>query len=101
MPEYVAHELLRAEGLTDVRYVAGGDGDSLQWLARGDLDFDWNFAAMHIASIEAGVPVTVLAGMHSGCLELIANERVQSIADSRARKSASMVSVRARTSWSR
>jgi NitT/TauT family transport system substrate-binding protein len=81
IPEYVADELLRAEGLTDVRFVEEQSGDSSQWLARGELDFDWNYAAIHIASIEAGVPIIVLAGMHSGCLELIANDRVHSIAD--------------------
>jgi NitT/TauT family transport system substrate-binding protein len=81
IPQYVADELLRAEGFTDVRYVTEGVDDSSQWIARGELDFDWNYAAIHIASIEAGVPITVLAGMHSGCLELIANDSVHSVAD--------------------
>jgi NitT/TauT family transport system substrate-binding protein len=87
IPEYVAEELLRAEGFTDVRYVEGESGvDSSVWLARGELDFDWNYAATHIASIEAGVPITVLAGMHSGCLELIANDSVRNVADLRGKK---------------
>jgi NitT/TauT family transport system substrate-binding protein len=87
IPQYLADELLRAEGLTDVRYVEGESGvDSSVWLARGELDFDWNYAATHIASIEAGVPITVLAGMHSGCLELIANDTVRSIAGLRGKK---------------
>jgi NitT/TauT family transport system substrate-binding protein len=86
LPEYVATELLRAEGLRDVRFVEEPSGDSSEWIARGELDFDWNYAATHIASIEAGVPITVLAGMHSGCLELIANDRVHSIADLRGKK---------------
>jgi NitT/TauT family transport system substrate-binding protein len=86
IPEYVANELLRAEGLTDLRYVEEGSGDSSEWIARGEVDFDWNYAAIHIASIEAGVPIKVLAGMHSGCLELIANDGVHSIADLRGKK---------------
>jgi NitT/TauT family transport system substrate-binding protein len=86
MPEYVADELLRAEGLTDARYVGEESGDSSQWITRGKLDFDWNYAAIHIASIEAGVPITMLAGMHSGCLELIANDNVHSIADLRGKR---------------
>jgi NitT/TauT family transport system substrate-binding protein len=87
IPEYFADELLRAEGFTDVRFVEGESGvDSSQWIARGDLDFDWNYAATHIASIEAGVPITVVAGMHSGCLELIANDSVRKIADLRGKK---------------
>jgi NitT/TauT family transport system substrate-binding protein len=84
-PVYVAGELLRAEGFTDVRYVAG-TGDPSEWLARGESDFDWNFPPLHIALIEAGASVTVLAGMHSGCLELIANDSVRSITDLRGKK---------------
>ncbi len=86
IPEYVAAELLHTEGLTDVRFVEEASGDSSQWIARGELDFDWNYAAIHIASIESGVPIIVLAGMHSGCLELIANDRIRSIADLRGKK---------------
>jgi NitT/TauT family transport system substrate-binding protein len=79
--------LLRAEGFSDVRFVEGESGvDSAVWLARGELDFDWNYAATHITSIEAGVSITVLAGMHSGCLELIANDSVRNIADLRGKK---------------
>jgi NitT/TauT family transport system substrate-binding protein len=87
IPQYVADELLRVEGLTDVRFVEGESGvDSSVWLTRGELDFDWNYAATHIASIEAGVPITVLAGMHSGCLELIANDSVRTIAELKGKK---------------
>jgi NitT/TauT family transport system substrate-binding protein len=79
-PQAIAGELLRAEGFTDVRYVEGdSDVDTSVQTARGELDFDYNFTPAHILSIEAGVPITVLAGMHSGCLELIANESVPSI----------------------
>ena len=34
-----------------------------------------------IRSIAKGVPITVLAGMHVGCLELIVNDRVRMIPD--------------------
>ncbi len=85
--EYVARELLSAEGLTDVRYVEGDSSvDSSLWIARGELDFDWNYAAIHIPSIEAGVPIRMLAGMHSGCLELIANDAVHSITELRGKR---------------
>src|SRR5687768_10460936 len=84
---YIAAELLRAEGFSDVRYVEGESGvDSTIWIARGDLDFDVNYGPVHITSIDAGVPITVLAGLHTGCLELIANESVRSIADLKGKK---------------
>jgi NitT/TauT family transport system substrate-binding protein len=87
IPVYFADGLLRTEGFTDVRFVAGESGtDSSEWIAQGELDFDWNYPAIHLASIEAGVPIKVLAGMHSGCLELIANDSVQSIAELKGKK---------------
>ena len=80
-PTYIAEELLRAEGFSDVRYVAGDPTvDTSIWLARGEIDFDYNYAAIHIGSIASGVPITVLAGLHSGCIELVANDSIRSIA---------------------
>jgi NitT/TauT family transport system substrate-binding protein len=86
-PEYVAENLLRAEGFSDVRYVEGKSGvDSAVWIAQGEIDFDWNYGATHITSIEAGVPITVLAGLHSGCLELIANDSVHRVKELRGKR---------------
>ena len=86
-PSYVAGELLRAEGFADVRYVDGEATSTRRcdWRAASS-DFDWNFAATFIASIEAGAPIKVLTGLHSGCLELIANDSINSIADLRGKK---------------
>ena len=78
VPQYIAAELLRAEGFDDVRLVEADLAvDSTIWLARGDIDFDWNYAAIHIGSMNAGVPLTVLAGLHS------ANGFVKTIMDRR------------------
>ena len=42
-PQYVAEELLRAEGFTDVSYVPTGAGAlAARALARGDIDFTAN-----------------------------------------------------------
>ena len=76
----MAGELLRADGFTDVRYVQGDPtSTSSAWIANGDTDFSINFVPIHVASIDTGVPIKVLAGLHSGCLELIANDSIQSI----------------------
>ena len=85
-PQFVAHDLLRAEGFTDVRYVVPDwDKDMVQdssvWLARGEIDFDWNFVPVTIAMIEAGIPIKILVGLHSGCLELMAHEGISKITD--------------------
>jgi NitT/TauT family transport system substrate-binding protein len=81
-PQYAAEELLRAEGFTDVRYVetVPGLGPSEQ-VARGELDFILNFAPLLVIPLAAGKSITVLAGVHPGCFELFANERIRSILD--------------------
>ena len=81
-PQYVADELLRAEGFTDVHYVDVQAGmDLTQAIAHGELDFSLSFAAPVIIPMDAGAPITVLAGVHVGCFELFGNEAIHSIAD--------------------
>jgi NitT/TauT family transport system substrate-binding protein len=81
-PKYVAEELLRAEGFTDIRYVEFAAGQSTtEPLARGELDFDTNYAVNFVAAIDAGQPITVLAGVMVGCYELFAKEGIRGISD--------------------
>ena len=78
---------MRAEGFTDVRYIeADKSVDQSEWIARGETDFSVNFPPNQIASIDAGVPIKVLTGLHSGCLELIANESIRSVTDLRGKR---------------
>jgi NitT/TauT family transport system substrate-binding protein len=85
--EYFAEDLLRAEGFTDVRYIQGDPKvDQSVWIAHGETDFSINHPPLQIMSIDAGVPIKVLGGLHSGCLELIANESVRSVADLRGKR---------------
>ena len=84
---YIAGELMRAEGLTDVRFVEGDRSvDHSEWIARGETDFSVNFPPSQIMSIDRGVPIKVLTGLHSGCLELIARESIGSITDLRGKR---------------
>jgi NitT/TauT family transport system substrate-binding protein len=79
---YLAGELLRADGMPDVQYVQGDTKvDNTEWLAAGVTDFDFNMPSMHIRSMESGAAIKILAGVHTGCWELRANERVAGIAD--------------------
>jgi hypothetical protein len=61
--------------------LSTGDADTAVRIARGELDFDYNTTLAHVLSIEKGVPIKVLAGMHSGCVELIARESIQRVTD--------------------
>jgi NitT/TauT family transport system substrate-binding protein len=85
-PQYVADELLRAEGFTDIRYVATEAGSQAALaLARGELDFTTNFSPPLIISIDAGEPITIVAGEHVGCFELFAREGIRSIPELKGR----------------
>ena len=80
-PRYVAQELLRAEGFTDIRYVSIPLGDDFPAFMRGEFDFTMDFAPRFVHAIDQGMAVTVLAGVHAGCFELFANESVHSVAE--------------------
>src|SRR5262249_46893522 len=78
---YIAEELLRAEGLADIRYIdifpAGGIGP----VARGEADFSPVYASQCVRAIDAGEPLMLLAGVMVGCFELFAREGINSVAD--------------------
>src|SRR6516165_5238334 len=79
-PQYVAEELLRAEGFTDVRYVRLAPGsNSPDGIARGEVDFGLNFASVLVSALDQGVEMTVLGGVHIGCFELFVNEESRSL----------------------
>jgi NitT/TauT family transport system substrate-binding protein len=80
-PQYVAEDLLRAEGFTDIRYVTVQGPAYTQAFARGEIDFGLMFAPGAVRRLDGGVPITVLAGVHPGCFELFAHEPIQTIAD--------------------
>ena len=80
-PEYMAEELLRAEGFTDIRYVEAPGSRQYDAFLSGELDFTNFVPAGGIQLIEAGSPIVVLAGIHIGCFELFATEGVRHIGD--------------------
>jgi NitT/TauT family transport system substrate-binding protein len=86
-PTYLADDLLRAEGFTDIRLVPTAGGFAIpQLVGRGDVDFASSFAASVVFHLDAGVPVTALAGLHSGCFELFAHEPIRTITDLKGRR---------------
>jgi NitT/TauT family transport system substrate-binding protein len=80
-PQYLAEELLRGEGFTDIRYVEKPGNAVPESLARGEADFGFDFAADSVAMIDRGVAITVLSGVHVGCIELLARESIHSVRD--------------------
>jgi len=78
-PQYVADELLGAEGFTEIGYVDAAGSESSAMAGRGEADFTLEFAAQTIQTIEAGAAVTILSGVHVGCYELFAKNEIRSV----------------------
>ena len=81
-PQYVAEELLRGEGFTDVRYIKNDAQRAVPGaLASGESNINIYFSGPLILRLDAGAPITILAGVHPGCFELFATERVRTLSD--------------------
>ena len=82
-PQYVAEELLRGEGFTDVQYLEFPEEGIAAYgrLASGELDITQAFIAPSVVQIDKGAPILFLAGVHAGCFELFGTDRVRAIRD--------------------
>jgi NitT/TauT family transport system substrate-binding protein len=81
-PQYMAEELLRAEGFTEVQYVAIADADLIaKALASDQADISMQFVAPNLVRFDMGDPIVFLAGGHVGCLDLRATDKVRSARD--------------------
>ena len=82
-PQFVAaRELLHAEGFTDVRFVdAPSSSEINEAIAHDKIDFNLHFASQFVSAIDGGAPITILAGAHVGCFELVANDTVRAMTD--------------------
>jgi NitT/TauT family transport system substrate-binding protein len=80
-PQVVAEDLLRSEGFSDVRYVAKSTTESNKALAAGEVHMSMGFVGNWLVQVDAGDPVVVLAGIHVGCFELFATDRIRTVRD--------------------
>src|SRR6266511_1781641 len=81
-PQFVAEELLRGEGFTDVQYVkTGGAPGTVKAMGAGELDITTTPVWTSLTRIDAGAPMVFLAGLHIGCFELFGTDRIRSIGD--------------------
>lgn len=78
-PQWVAEQLLRAEGFTDIEYRM--TVTPLEDLVAGKLDFAGSEIMGLLLYLEAAPPVVVLAGLHADCFELFGTRRVRSLLD--------------------
>ena len=85
-PQYVADQLLRAEGFIDVQYVWREPAGVPGALGRGEVDFSLHFSPHSILTIDAGERLTLVGGVHVGCFELFGHEGIRSIRDLKGKK---------------
>ena len=80
-PQFIITELLKTEGFTDVKYLKMTIGDVAGALSSGKVDISMHFVGPLVIKLDAGAPVTALAGVHVGCFELFGTDRVRTIRD--------------------
>jgi NitT/TauT family transport system substrate-binding protein len=78
---YVAEQLLRAEGFTEIRYIDRPDFGDIGQLVRGEADFVPVYANQCVQAIDGGERMTLLAGVMVGCFELFARNGIGSVAE--------------------
>jgi NitT/TauT family transport system substrate-binding protein len=79
-PQYVAEELLRGEGFTEVQYVQS-IANPYKAFAAGEIDIGMAFIAPFIVQVDMGLPIVLLGGVHVGCFELFGTDEVRAIRD--------------------
>ncbi len=80
-PEFLATDLLRADGLTDIRQVPATDADLVPMVGAGDIDIAMQTAAITITQADKDNSIVHLAGIHVGCFELFAGAGIRSMRD--------------------
>ena len=80
-PLHLAEDLLKAEGFTDVQYVAKPSNIVVDAMTAGEIDIAMQFAGPIINYVDIGKPLIVLAGIHVGCFVLFGTEGVNVISD--------------------
>lgn len=86
-PQYVADEFLRAEGFTDIRFVAAETSAEINdAVASNTIDFNSHFGSEFVAAIDAGAPITILSGVHVGCFQLFAREDIRAVTELKGRR---------------
>lgn len=80
-PQYVAQELLQAEGFTDIRYVNIPESNPYPAFVSGEVDISMAFVAPFLVQLDAGLPIVLLAGVHVGCFEVFGTGGIRAIRD--------------------
>jgi NitT/TauT family transport system substrate-binding protein len=80
-PQYLAEELLRLEGFSEIEYVDQPMSKSLGPVEAGQADMTQGAGVDVVAALDAGRTILPLAGIHAGCYELFVHEQIAGIKD--------------------
>ncbi len=80
-PSYLAEELLRLEGFSQIEYVNWMSSSGATVLATRQADISMVPVQETIPDIDAGRSMLLLAGVHSGCYELFGTGRMRAVHD--------------------
>jgi NitT/TauT family transport system substrate-binding protein len=83
-PQFVAEDLLRGEGFTELQYVTPKleQGPYVtRTLASGAIDLTMTDIPSLVMSVDRGEAIIILAGVHVGCFELLSKEKIRSVRD--------------------
>jgi NitT/TauT family transport system substrate-binding protein len=78
---YVAEELLRGEGFTDVQYVEMTLPQIASSVTNGSVDLSAETVTDLIMELDGGGSVVIVSGLHVGCYELVGTDRIRKISD--------------------
>jgi NitT/TauT family transport system substrate-binding protein len=100
-PQYVATEMLRLEGFTDISYTpfVGSGLNDAKVVGIGNADISAAWVGDLITVANSGYPVVGLSGMHIGCTEVFAHEGIQSFRDLKGKKIALFATESAEKIW--
>jgi NitT/TauT family transport system substrate-binding protein len=101
-PQYVATEMLKLEGFTEINYAPFTEEDGAldsRVVAAGRADISTAWVADIILTADQGDSVVALSGMHIGCSEIVAQEDIRSIRDLKDRKIALLAPGSAEQAW--
>src|SRR5438067_8877739 len=80
-PQFIAEELLRAEGFTELKTITLHNAGISGALGSGEIDFAVTYASLFAAGLDNGAALTLLSGVMVGCFELFAREGIRSIGE--------------------
>jgi len=81
VPQYLAEDLLRLEGFSDVEYVNDPNNSGFGGVAADKADVHVNDVFGALPVLDAGKSVVLIGGIHAGCYELFATRQIHALRD--------------------